>query len=245
MRTGQDGAFTVSVSPQEERDLIVRALVLHGAPDTSASAQAGLLVEADLRGQSSHGIRRLPLLVRRMQRGLIRPASEGRDRWVSPSVLVVDGDRGFGPVVGLRVMQALIEAAEKIGLALACVRNTNHLGMLAPYVEEAAKRGAIGIALTTSEALVHPEGGRIAKLGTNPLAVGVPAEPDPLVLDMATGVVSMGRILHHLESASPWRLAGPLTAGATPRWMPPQLPRAPSLPSADRRATPSVSPSSS
>jgi len=85
------------------------------------------------------------------------------------------------------------------------VRNANHLGLLAPYVEACAERGLIGVALTTSEALVHPWGGRIAQVGTNPIAVAVPAGGDapPFVFDMATGVVSMGRVLAHRNRGAP------------------------------------------
>ena len=86
---------------------------------------------------------------------------------------------------------------------LAAVRGANHLGILAPYAEAVADQGMIGIALTTSEALVHPSGGRTAMIGTNPVAIAVPARPDPLVLDMATGEVSMGRILRHAELGEP------------------------------------------
>src|SRR5699024_3092522 len=73
----------------------------------------------------------------------------------------------------------------------------NHMGMLAPYVEKAAKAGCIAIALTTSEALVHPWGGARALVGTNPIAVGVPTVKQPFVLDMATSEVSMGKVLYY------------------------------------------------
>jgi len=68
------------------------------------------------------------------------------------------------------------------------------MGALAYYVEFAAKLDVICIGFTISEALVHPFGGRKALIGTNPIAIGVPAEPAPLVLDMATSLVSMGKI---------------------------------------------------
>ena len=83
------------------------------------------------------------------------------------------------------------------------MRNANHLGLLAPYVEELAAQGLVGIALTTSEALVHPWGGRVAQIGTNPIAVAVPASPHPFVFDMATGVVSMGKVIDHRNRGVP------------------------------------------
>jgi len=75
--------------------------------------------------------------------------------------------------------------------------------MLAYYVEHFARRGRIVIALSTSEALVHPWGGRRAMLGTNPLAIGIPTAERPFVLDLATGLVSMGKIHDHAMRGQP------------------------------------------
>src|SRR6185436_8230226 len=102
--------------------------------------------------------------------------------------------------------------APQQGVVTVAVRNANHLGLLAPYVERCAEAGLIGIVLTTSEALVHPWGGAAAQVGTNPIAVAVPAEPAPFVFDMATGAVSMGKILDHRNRGVPlepgWAIDG-------------------------------------
>jgi LDH2 family malate/lactate/ureidoglycolate dehydrogenase len=97
----------------------------------------------------------------------------------------------------MQTIEDLAAAVPKHGIALAAIRNTNHIGMLAYYVEAAASRGLIAIAMTTSEALVHPFGGTEAMLGTNPLAIGIPTGADPFILDLATSSVSMGKIHHY------------------------------------------------
>jgi L-2-hydroxycarboxylate dehydrogenase (NAD+) len=191
------------VTAVAERELIVRVLSALGAPQAAADVQARWLVEADLRDVGSHGLQRLPMLAARIERGLIVPDADPVASWRTSSLLAVDGRRGFGPVVGLRAVEQCVDRARRTGLALAAVHNANHLGILAPYVEAAADHGMIGIAITTSEALVHPFGGRVAMIGTNPLAIAVPARPGPLVLDMATGEVSMGRILRHARAGQP------------------------------------------
>lgn len=193
---------TVRITEADERGVISRALMRSGAPQDTSSIQADWLVEADLRGQASHGIRRLSILVERVRRALIDPHAVGTIHRRSTSLSHIDGERGFGPVVGSRAMDHALELARHEGIGLVSVSNANHLGILAPYVEQAANQGVIGVALTTSEALVHPWLGRQALVGTNPIAVAVPAEPDPVVLDMATGVVSMGRILACLENGT-------------------------------------------
>lgn len=168
-----------------------------------AFLQAHVLVEAELKGHPSHGLLRLPRILRRIERGLIDPATEGSAHWRSAAMLDVDGQQGLGPVIAAGALGHLLERATTTGVALAAIRNSNHLGMLAYYVEEIAARGCIGIAMSSSEALVHPHGGTRAMLGTNPIAIAVPTATRPLVLDLATSVVSMGKIHHYADKAMP------------------------------------------
>lgn len=181
----------------EIRGVCATALLRAGVPDGHVPLQVDLLLEAELRGRPSHGLLRLPRIIERIRNGVADPRTSGRHEWQSDALLRVDGDRGLGPVVACAAIDALMERAETTGLALAAISNNNHLGMLAFYAERVADRGAMLIALSTSEALVHAWGGRRAVLGTNPVAIGVPAAPRPFVLDMATSLVSMGRIHDH------------------------------------------------
>ena len=178
-------------------DLVRNLLEEKGTPRSYALQQTDVLVEAELRGHPSHGLQRLPRILRRIGKGLIDPRTQGKSHWRTPSFLKVDGLRGLGPVVALQACTMLSERASSTGVAVAGIRNSNHLGMLAYYVEHLAKDGIIGIALSSSEALVHPYGGTTPLLGTNPLAIAVPTADRPLVVDLATSVVSMGKIHHH------------------------------------------------
>ena len=175
-----------------------------GVPKTQAREQAELLLEGDLRGHASHGLRRLDMLAQRLRNGVVRASARPTTSWTTPSVLVVDGDSGLGPPTARRAVGELLGRVGETGVAVAAVRNANHLGMLAPYVESMAAAGVVGIALTTSEALVHPWGGIRAMVGTNPLAIAVPVPGDhPVVLDMATGQVSRGKVLDHAARGLP------------------------------------------
>jgi LDH2 family malate/lactate/ureidoglycolate dehydrogenase len=190
-----DSVSDVPVDARRLEQIVAEVLIKNGATDAQAARQAAILVEGDLRDQHSHGVRRLPVLVGRLRNGLIDPASEPDAHWASDAVLQVDGRRGFGPVVAFDAIEQIAARSQATGVALAAVRNSNHIGMLAPYIEHIAALGQIGVALTTSEALVHPWGGAKAMLGTNPIGIAVPTGGEPLVLDMSTASVSMGKVM--------------------------------------------------
>lgn len=179
------------------RAMIIDILIGNGSGVEDAECQAEILLEGELREQPSHGVARLPVLVGRLRNGLIVSDAEIRPRWLAESVVAIDGGRSFGPVAARDAVAAVIERAGETGIALALVRNSNHIGMLAPYVEQVAAHDAIGLAFTTSEALVHPWGGTRPMVGTNPIAIAVPTPTVPLVLDMSTAAVSMGKVLDY------------------------------------------------
>ncbi|MCS0505017.1 Ldh family oxidoreductase [Ancylobacter mangrovi] len=191
------------VKAETAREVCIAALARHGVSAANAGIQAELLVQAELMGHPSHGLQRLPRIIERIGNGVIDPVATGAHDWQTPSLLDVDGQMGLGPVV---LVQALEEAARRTpetGVVLGAIHNSNHIGMLSWYVRHFAERGFVSIIVTTSEALVHPLGGRRAMIGTNPLAIGVPATPDPFVLDMASGLVSMGKIHDYAARGEP------------------------------------------
>jgi LDH2 family malate/lactate/ureidoglycolate dehydrogenase len=179
------------------QSLAERLLITAGVPGPAAAQQAELLLIAEAKGVPSHGLLRLPRLLRRLANGTASPTNTGKHEWLSPCYLSVDGEQGLGPVVALRALEAVVPAAQRHGVAVCSITNNNHLGMLGFYAGRIAERGLVCLGMTTSEALVHPWGGTEAILGTNPLALGVPAQPHPLVLDMATSQVSMGKVHDH------------------------------------------------
>jgi L-2-hydroxycarboxylate dehydrogenase (NAD+) len=185
----------VRIDAVQERALIFEALRGLGASSEEAADQARALVEGDLRGRPSHGVQRLPVIVERIRRGLIRPCAKHEAVWTAEAMLAVDGGRGFGPHVASCASKMIGERAALTGVAAAAIRNASHLGMLSLYVERLGAGGLLALAFTTSEALVHPWGGRVALVGTNPIAVAVPTDGEPFVMDMATGAISKGEVI--------------------------------------------------
>ncbi len=203
-------------SLQQIDDTGMAALARAGVPAAAARQQMALLCAAELRGHASHGLLRLPRVIERVRAGLADPAARGHHQWRGTALLEVDGARGLGPVVANHAIEALCARVGDTGIAAAAIRDCEHLGMLAHYAEAVAARGKVLLALTISEALVHPEGGREALLGTNPIAIGVPAVPHPFVLDMATSIVSMGKVHDHANRGAPLELGWALDAAGEP-----------------------------
>lgn len=184
----------VRISYDEALEVSQGALHSVGVPPTGAGLQADLLLDAELSGRPSHGLMRLPRLVERIVNGVVDAEAAGRHTWMGEALLRVDGQKGLGPVVATSALDALMDRVKRTGVAVASIHNNNHLGMLAWYARRVSNQGLALIALSTSEALVHPWGGRSALLGTNPIAIGVPTADRPFVLDMATSAISMGQI---------------------------------------------------
>ncbi|WP_375599113.1 Ldh family oxidoreductase [Devosia sp. Naph2] len=193
--------------PRFDADLLCRmssGILQHaGVPKGHSALQTALLLEAELRGVPSHGLLRLLRIVERIGNGVIDPGTSGAHEWRREAFLSVDGLKGLGPVVADRALTLISERARQTGIALAAVRNSNHIGMLGFYAERLAKAGQTALVFSTSEALVHPWGGRQALLGTNPVAIGVPTEAEPFVMDTATSIVSMGEVHDHANRGAP------------------------------------------
>lgn len=200
----RSGVPMIEIPAAAERTAIVDALRIAGATEPEADAQAHMLVEADLRGRRWHGLQRLPTLIERIRQGVLHPGAEIEMHRRNAAHLVVDGGGGFGPYVANQALELAMSSINDLGVTLITIRNSSHLGMLAPYAEAVAGGGRIGIALTTSEALVHPAGGRVALIGTNPIGIGIPVDgAPPFVLDMSTGAISAGEIIAHAQRGLP------------------------------------------
>lgn len=205
------------LNASDVRETAEAALLRAGVPAASATTQVDLWLDAELRGIASHGLLRLERIVERISLGLADPRATGRHLWHGAGFLEVDGCNGLGPVVALSALDAIQQRARETGIALAAIHASQHIGMLAWYAERVARSGQVGIVLSTSEALVHPWGGRQALLGTNPIAIGVPTdEPEPFVMDTATSIVSMGEIHDRAHRGLPLESGWALDAHGNP-----------------------------
>ena len=181
-----------------------RVLERLDVPAQDAREVAGCLIKAELRGVDSHGLVRLPVYARRVQAGVVEARPDVRLTTAGTASVLVDGGNGLGPVVGARAMDAAIDLARAQGTGVAGVRHTNHFGPAAYYVERAIGAGLIGIAISNAPPNMAPFGGRTRFLGTNPVAIGIPAGKEhPLIFDASTSVVARGKIIVAAHTGQP------------------------------------------
>lgn len=191
---------TVTVPHEEVKELIESKLVSEGVPAAHAAKVAEVLIHADLRGVNSHGALRTEHYINRLRAGGINPNPVISFKATGPVTGVVDGDDGFGHLVGDAAIAHAIKMAKENGVGMITAMNSSHCGALSYFVQEATKQGLIGIAMTHTDKIMVPFGGKESFLGTNPIAYGVPAKTEkPFILDMATSNVALGKILQHKE----------------------------------------------
>jgi len=179
--------------------LIVDAMVKSGVPAADAAKIAELMVEADLVGADAHGVFRLPQYVLRLKLGSTNARPNIKVNRSAPATALVDGDNGMGHLVVARAAETAIDLARECGVAWVGCRMSGHAGAAGVYAALPLKADMIGIYSAVANANHMPlAGGAEPLLGTNPLAIAIPAgEEPPLVLDIATSIVSYGTIKNH------------------------------------------------
>ena len=210
---------TGRVSTAAVTAFIADAMRKCAVPEGDASKIAALMLEADLVGADAHGIFRLPQYVQRLKLGSTNPRPNITVRRSAPATALVNGDNGMGHLVVAKTAETAIELARENGVAWVGCRMSGHAGAAGVYAALPLKADMIGIYAAVANANHMPmAGGAEPLLGTNPLAIAIPAgEEPPLVLDIATSVVSYGTIKNHRLLNRPlhgdWMI-DPATGGA-------------------------------
>lgn len=165
-----------------------------GFAEQDSETITNVLLEADLRGFESHGVQRLVRYWQELRSGVVDQNASPAITHETPLSAVVDGRKAMGQLVGVFAMNLAIAKAQAAGIGLVSVRNSNHYGIAGYYTHMAADQGLMGISMTNTEAIMVPTFGRRAMLGTNPIALAVPAEPTVFSFDASTTVVPRGRL---------------------------------------------------
>ena len=153
-----------------------------------------VLLLSDLFGIESHGMQRLARYHKGIEKGLIKVNAKPEIVYETPVSAVIEGNDGMGQLIAHKAMTLAIEKAKTTGMAIVTVRNSNHFGIAGYYAKMACDAGLLGMAMTNSEAIMVPTFGRLAMLGSNPIAVAMPADPYDFFFDASTTVVTRGKL---------------------------------------------------
>lgn len=175
----------------------IRTLVAgFGSAPAEVEAVASNLIEANLTGHDSHGIGMLPRYAEAFREGGLVPNAHLRVVHDGRALLRLDGQAGFGQVIGAEAMALGIERARAHGSCVVALGNAHHLGRIGAWAEQCAAEGFISIHFVNvvARAIVAPFGGADARFGTNPFCAGVPVTGRaPVILDFATSVIAQGK----------------------------------------------------
>ena len=196
-----------------------RLLEAGGASRTEGEVVGPSLVMADAQGYASHGVMRIPFYLQMLKKGEIISGAELEILHESNSTMVADGNWGFGRVQMGDLLKLALDRVQSNGIVAATLRHSGHIGRLGEYCHEAASKGIVAwmVANTHGTAKrVAPPGGTQPRLGTNPLAFGIPAKPDPVVLDFSTSATAEGKVRVHQIAGTPCPPGWLLDADAQP-----------------------------
>ena len=153
-----------------------------------------VLLTADLYGIESHGMQRMVRYYKSLKSGKTNLNAKFEIVKETPVSCVIDAHFGMGQLAGHFAMEKAIEKAKKSGMAIVTVRNSNHYGICGYYAKMACDQGLIGLATTNSESIMVPTNARMAMLGSNPIAIAMPAQPVDFLFDASTTVVTRGKL---------------------------------------------------
>jgi LDH2 family malate/lactate/ureidoglycolate dehydrogenase len=200
--SGKSGAAVVQAEALRRfvRDVFVRM----GMSEAHAATVAEVVVWANLRGVDSHGVARIPRYVEWIEAGVVNPKPGIKVAIETAASVLIDADRAAGPVAMTAAMEAATRKARDAGVGLALVRATTHTAALGYYTQSAAREGMAAVALAGSVPNMAYHGALAAGVSTSPISIAVPGgSRGPVVLDMATGIVSLGRLVQARRSGQP------------------------------------------
>jgi len=174
-----------------------------GFTEAESKIITDVLLLSDLYGIESHGMQRLARYHKGIEKGLIKVNAKPEVVFETPVSAVIDGNDGMGQLISHFAMEKAIEKAKTTGMAVVTVRNSNHFGIAGYYAKMACDAGLIGMAMTNSEAIMVPTYGRLAMLGSNPIAIAAPAEPYNFFFDASTTVVTRGKLEIYNKNGKP------------------------------------------
>jgi len=186
-----------NIAPADLKKFATDLLIAGGVGPEEAALVGDSLVDANLRGHDSHGVMRIPFYLDTLRKGEVVAGAPFTVIKETPSIISVDGGWGFGQTQAQRLMRRMIEKARETGVCVGTLIRCSHSGRLGEYCEMAAEAGMVSMVMVNTHGhsrRVAPPGGKAPRLGTNPIAIGVPSGDHTLLLDFGTSATAEGKV---------------------------------------------------
>ena len=199
------------VSHTDLQDFATAIFKHQGLSEAHAQQVAQAMVWADLRGIDTHGVSRIPMYLKFIAQQVINPQPKMHWQLDLPALMVLEADQAPGAVAMTYAADKLLERVKLTGISCALVRATTHTGAHGFITQYLARQGMAAISMAASIPSMAYHGAAAAGVSTAPMSIAVPGPADqPIVFDMATGVVSLGHLLQakkrHQELPQGWAL---------------------------------------
>ncbi len=192
------------ITKDELYKVCTQLFMKEGLSSENADILVSSLLEADLRGTSSHGVVRIENYIKRLRQGGAVANAVNTILYQTPTTVVMDGNNGLGAIVSHQACEIVRKKALENKLAFGVVKESNHFGAASRWAFELAGDDMIGIAGSNVHALMVALGSRKPAIGNNPFAVVVPADKyGSVCLDMACSTVAGGKVLEYRHKNMP------------------------------------------
>jgi len=208
---------SILVTHDELHRYIRDVLMAFGARESDAAGVADGLVWANLRGGDGHGVSRLPRYLQMLARGEIDTKARPRLLHDRPASFMMESGHGFGPPTCMQAAALAVERAKAVGVCFGLVRETTHTGAIGRYAQWIAQHDCAALVIGAGVGPMAFHGARVVSMGTNPIAIAVPAgTAGPMLFDMATSTISNGKIVQARTTGAPLPPGTVLTAAGEP-----------------------------
>ena len=177
------------------KNIVKKIFISHRLNKHHASICSNALINAELVGAPSHGLARLMMYCKRIQKKIINPRAKIKIKKISQSISHIDANNSIGFIAADIGIKTAIKSAKKTGIGLVAIKNSGHYGLSGYYAEQAVKKNLIVLCFTNAPPAIAPHGAKKSLFGTNPICFGAPTNSKiPFILDTSISMINRGKI---------------------------------------------------
>ena len=177
------------------KNIVKKIFISHRLNKHHASICSNALINAELVGAPSHGLARLMMYCKRIQKKIINPRPKIKIKKISQSISHIDANNSIGFIAADIGIKTAIKSAKKTGIGLVAIKNSGHYGLSGYYAEQAVKKKLIVLCFTNAPPAIAPHGAKKSLFGTNPICFGAPTNSKiPFILDTSVSMINRGKI---------------------------------------------------